>query len=174
MPKEGDAVKKPLAFLLFMTVFLAACSNPCRFEVGEPLSRIRGQYTPCIVMNALSAYRDGGACRVIIEDGGTIQKLAEFSADRTVCRTQGLDLVERGDIARFLHIGWDELTEMLGPPHADIGSGFSIPAYVTEDAYLMSFGREDGVVTEVTLRDLLRGGIAERVGREETPASENG
>lgn len=69
-----------------------------------------------------------------LDDGNTVQKLAEFSPDRTCLRTQGLRLIEINDICQLLNVSVDSLTEKLGQPHADIGSGFSVPAYITDDA----------------------------------------
>ena len=91
------------------------------------------------------------------------QKLAEFSPDRTCLRTQGLRLIEINDICQLLNVSVDSLTEKLGQPHADIGSGFSVPAYITDDAELLCFELENDSVVEIILRDLFTGEIVDRV-----------
>ena len=56
-----------------------------------------------------------------------------------------------------------EQKENLGEAHADIESGFYIPAYITEDGYLICFELEDNVVCEMIKRDLLTNVIVERL-----------
>lgn len=62
-----------------------------------------------------------------------------------------------------MNVNFNELTEELGQPHVDVGSGFYIPAYVTEDANLVCFELENELVIEVIQLDLFTNKIVDRV-----------
>lgn len=156
-------MKKIVVFLLAAAILFSACSGRHKVRVGEPISSIHKQYTPYLTINPLSAYEIGGNYWMTIDDGDTVQKLAEFSPDRTCLRTQGLRLIEINGIDQLLNVSLDSLTEKLGQPHADIGSGFSVPAYITDDAELLCFELENDSVVEIILRDLFTGEIVDRV-----------
>ena len=156
-------MKKIVVFLLAAAILFSACSGGHEISAGESISSIHKQYTPYPTINPLSAYKIGGNYWMTIDDGDTVQKLAEFSPDRTCLRTQGLRLIEINDICQLLNVSVDSLTEKLGQPHADIGSGFSVPAYITDDAELLCFELENDSVVEIILRDLFTGEIVDRV-----------
>ena len=156
-------MKKIVVFLLAAAILFSACSGRHKVSVGESISSIHKQYTPYLTINPLSAYEIGGNYWMTIDDGDTVQKLAEFSPDRTCLRTQGLRLIEINDICQLLNVSVDSLTEKLGQPHIDIGSGFSVPAYITDDAELLCFELENDSVVEIILRDLFTGEIVDRV-----------
>lgn len=156
-------MKKMVAFLLVMVILLSACSNSHKFRVGESMSSINKEYAAYIMLNTLSAYKINGNYLITIEDGGTIQKLAEFSPDRKCRRIQGVDLLKGNGISQFLNANFNDLAEKIGQPHADVGSGFCIPAYITEDANLICFELENEIVIEVIRRDLFTNEIVDRV-----------
>lgn len=62
-----------------------------------------------------------------------------------------------------MNVNFNEPTEEIGQPHVDVGSGFYIPAYVTEDANLVCFELENEIVIEVIQRDLFTNKIVDRV-----------
>ena len=62
-----------------------------------------------------------------------------------------------------MNVSFNELTEEIGQPHVDVGSGFYIPAYVTEDANLVCFELENELVIEVIQLDLFTNKIVDRV-----------
>lgn len=156
-------MKRIIVFLVFVTIIFSACSSGYRFEVGESMSKINNQYTPLITINALSVYEISENYLMTIDDGGIIQKLVEFSPDRKCHRIQGLDLIKNDDIEQFLNINFNQLIENWGQPHVDVGSGFYIPAYVSEDANLICFELENNIVIEVIKRDLLTNKIVDRI-----------
>ena len=110
-----------------------------------------------------SLYKVNENYLIIVADGEIVQKLVEFSSDRKCRRIQGSDLVNNSDISQFLNVDFNELTEEIGQPHVDVGSGFYIPAYVTEDANLVCFELENEIVIEVIQRDLFINKIVDRV-----------
>lgn len=157
-------MKKMIAFLFAAVILLSACSGGRQFTVGESISNINSQHAPYISINTLSAYKINENYFVTVDDGDTIQRLAEFSSDRKCRRIQGFALIKNDDIHQFLSIDFNKLTEELGQPHADVGSGLYIPAYITENAELICFVLENEIVVEVIRRDLLTGEIVDRVG----------
>lgn len=62
-----------------------------------------------------------------------------------------------------MNVNFNELTEEIGQPHVDVGSGFYIPAYVTEGANLVCFELENEIVIEVIQLDLFTNKIVDRV-----------
>ncbi len=156
-------MKRIIALLLFVAILFSACSSSHKFEVGESMSKINNQYTPYITINALSVYEISENYLITIDDGSIVQKLVEFSFERECRRIQGFDLIKNGDINQFLNMNFNKLIEKIGQPHVDVGSGFYIPAYVTEDANLICFELENETVFEVIKRDLLTNKIVDRV-----------
>lgn len=131
--------------------------------VGDSIRSINKQRMPYISINVLSVYKVNENYLIIVADGEIVQKLVEFSSDRKCRRIQGFDLVNNSDISQFLNVDFNELTEEISQPHVDVGSGFYIPAYVTEDANLVCFELENEIVIEVIQRDLFTNKIVDRV-----------
>ena len=156
-------MKRIISVLFLVTILFSACSREYNFEVGESMSKINNQYTPYITINALSVYQISENYLITIDNGDIIQKLVEFSPDRKCYRIQGFDLIKNDDMNQFLNINFNQLIEKNGQPHVDVGSGFYIPAYVTEDANLICFELENEIVIEVIKRDLLTNKIVDRV-----------
>lgn len=156
-------MKRVIAFVVAVMILFSACSSRCEVRTGESMSKINKQYTPYVTINTLSVYKINEDYLIIIDDGDIIQRLVEFTSSRECCRIQGFSLIEIGDIRRFLNVAFNEVTEEIGQPHADIGSGFYIPAYITGDANLICFELENGIVVEVIQRDLLTNRIVDRV-----------
>ena len=69
--------------------------------------------------------------------------------------------MENEDINQYLDKSLNELKENFGEVHADIGSGFYIPAYITENGYLICLEVENDIVYDVIKRDLLTDVIVE-------------
>ena len=92
--------------------------------VGDSIRSINKQHMPYISINVLSAYKVNENYLIIVVDGEIVQKLVEFSSDRKCRRIQGFDLVNNSDISQFLNVDFNELTEKIGQPHVDVGSGF--------------------------------------------------
>ena len=148
-------MKRIPALLFALAIGLLGCAQNPEFKVGTKITEIDNKYMPYITMNALSAYNDGNNYAIIINNGDIVQKLVEFNSERENVRTQGLNLIKCEPTEELLNMDIAELKKMYGQPHVDIGSGFYIPAYITEDAYLISFECEDDIVFNITKRDLL-------------------
>ncbi len=155
-------MKKFSVFLLSVVFLFSACSNSNDFEVGKSMSKVDSKYTPCININTLSVYKIDGKYLVTINDGSIILKLVEFSSDRKCIRVRGFDLIKNRDIEYFLNMNINTLAEKIGQPHLDVGSGFYIPAYVTDAANLICLKVENEIIVEVIIRDLFSNNIVAR------------
>ena len=154
--------------LIIIIIFFFGCTNSLSFEVGAQMSKINCEHTPYITMNALSVYKNNGNYWIVISDAeGIVQKLIEFSPERKIGKVQGLDLLKSEDINLFLNMDIAELREKYGQPHVDIGSGFYIPAYITQDAYLICLELENDIVVEVVKRDILTNNIVDHIGQSD-------
>ena len=156
-------MKKIIIVLLLTALTLSGCKNNSNIRIGDSISGINDQQTPFIFLNSLSVFRTNNTYTIVVEKNGMAQKIAEFSSDRK-CRTaQGVVLVKDEDINRYLDKSIHEVKEKIGEVHADIGSGFYIPAYITENGYLIYFEVENDIVYEVMKLDLLTNVIVERL-----------
>lgn len=117
--------------------------------INNPTGRI-------VVLPCLSSHRFGLRTFVAISDDNGV-RLVIFSENRTAVRTDGLGLVERKDLDSYLLMRMDVLIDSYGLPHADTGSGFSIPSYLTKDGYLLRFWEDNGVIGMVSQTDLFTG-----------------
>ncbi len=156
-------MKRIISLLLLVILLFSGCMSNDDYIKGDKMSEINNKHTPYIALNTLSAYEIDGNYLVVVEDSGIVQKLAEFSSERKCKRVQKIKLIKEVDINQFLNMNVETLKKMLGQPHADIGSGFYIPAYITEDANLISFQIENDIVFEVIKRDLITNKIISQI-----------
>lgn len=156
-------MKKIILLLLLMILTLSGCKKNTNIQIGDSMTTINNQQQPFIFLNSLSVFQTNNTYTVVVEENGVVQKKVEFSSDRKCCTVQGLILVKDGDINQYLNQSLNELNEKLGEAHADIGSGFYIPAYITENGYLIYFNVENDTVFEVVKRDILTNEIIERM-----------
>ena len=174
-------MKRSVILLLLTAIVFSACSRndtlsvgettnitndtsstSSSFEVGQSMSEINEKYSSVFSFNTLSVYKVNENYCVVIEDGHTVQKFVEFSDSRSCLNKQGLELICDYDVNQFLNNDFNKLTMEIGQPHVDIGSGFFIPSYVTEEAKLISLYIEDDLVVEVIKYDLFSGEIIAR------------
>ncbi len=161
--KGGETFVKKIIFLLLIALILFGCKKNTNIQVGDSMTMINNQQTPFIFLNALSVFRTDNAYTIVVEKNGVVKKIVEFSLNRKCCAAQGLVLVRDEDINQYLDKSLSELKEKYGEIHADIGSGFYVPAYITENGYLISFEVEQDIVYEVVKRDLLTNVVIERL-----------
>lgn len=160
-------MKKIIIVLLLIVTTLLGCKNNLNIRIGDSMTMINNQQAPFIFLNSLSVFRTNNTYTIVVEKNGVAQKIVEFSSDRK-CRTvQGLVLAKNEDVNQYLDKSLNELKEKFGEVHADIGSGFYVPAYITEQGYLIYFEVENDIVYEVIKRDLLTDVIVERLPQQE-------
>lgn len=152
---EVSVMKQVAGILLLVAVFLSACSNS------------RNLPAPNYTQNTLSVYSIDEDYLVVMEDyndHGVVQREVTFSTNRKCKKVKKLVLIPNYDVDQLIGMPFDELAELCGQPHCDIGSGLYIPSYVTEDAYLLCLTVHEEVVTEAIKRDLFTGEIVQRTG----------
>lgn len=156
-------VKKIIIVLLLIVLTLSGCKNSFNIRVDDSMAMINNQQAPFIFLNSLYVFRTSKTYTIVVEKNRVAQKIVEFSSDRK-CRTvQGLTLVKNEDINQYLNKSLNELEDKFGEAHADIGSGFYVPAYITENGYLIYFEVENDNVYEIVKRDLLTDVIVDRL-----------
>ncbi len=156
-------MKKIIITLLLIALTLSGCKNNANIQIGDSMTMINNQQVPFISLNCLSVYRENNVYTIVVEKNGVVQKTVEFSSDRKCRAVQGLVLLKNEDMNQYLDKSLTELKEKFGEVHADIGSGFYIPAYITENGYLIYFSMENDIVYKVMKRDLLTNVVVGRL-----------
>ena len=113
-------------------------------------------------MGPVRIFKGGNKYVVNIVENGTEREKAVFSDRRKCVLNNNLKLIGTENPSRFLNVSFSKIKEELGEPHTDIGSGFYIPAYITDDAHLICFETDngfgpgnEGTVTDIIIYDLL-------------------
>ena len=74
----------------------------------------------------------------------------------------GLCLIPNIDLKTFVGKKLSDVEILYGRPHVDVGSGLSIPGYLTVDAYLVYFYvNDEGVIVRARKKDLLTNTVCE-------------
>lgn len=118
---------------------------------------------PFLHFCALSVYKQEEQYLITVYEDDAIRKTCTFTPERVCTDVQGMTLIEDQPAERFVGVDINTVQTLLGKPHADIGSGFYIPAYITENAYLISFSFEKDKAIMVLKYDLLTGEITDRL-----------
>lgn len=118
---------------------------------------------PFLHFCALSVYKQEDQYLVTVYEDDAIRKTCTFTPERVCTDVQGMTLIEDQPAERFVGVDINAVQTLLGKPHADIGSGFYIPAYITENAYLISVSFEKDKAVMVLKYDLLTGEITDRL-----------
>lgn len=161
-PIKEVIMKKALILILLFVLPFSSCKSKSEWMIGDSMNEFYKKSTPYIALNSLYAFKINDNYLIVIDNDGRAEKIVEFSANRKSNYVCGLELVQSESIKQYVGINVDELKEKLGQPHTDIGSGFYIPSYVTENGYLLSFEIENNIVFEVLKRDLLFNELVER------------
>ena len=150
-------MKRNIVIFLFILILFSGCSN----VKSEQVSMIKNKYKPCITINALTVYKTEDNYFISI-DYHDNYKTVEFTFDRKCNQSNGLKLIKDEELEHFLNLNFNEIIKKFGQPHVDVGSGFYLPAYITEDADLICFELENDIVVDVIKRDLFTNEITER------------
>ena len=83
-------------------------------------------------------------------------KYIHFSVARKVIGNKNVSPITLEDPSDLVGCFLEDIILKYGEPHADIGSGFYIPSYITDAAFLVSFRLDDAnCVSNVYVEDLL-------------------
>ena len=154
-------MKKYIIVMLLMIFTLSGCQKKADPQVVDLATTINNQQAPIISLSTLSVFQTNDMYTVVIRENGESKKTVEFSSDRECLSVQGVVLVKNEELNQHLGKKLNELENHFGEIHADVGSGFYIPSYITEDGYLISFIVEDDIAVAIYKRDLLTGEITE-------------
>lgn len=155
-------MKKYIIVVLAILLMLSGCHKNTYTQPEESKNVTNDPNIPFEIFNFLCVYQTDGMYRVVINENETDEKSVEFSADRECLSAQGLNLIKTEEIGEFLGKDWTMIEAQLGKFHVDVGSGFYIPSYITEDGYLISFWLEkDDKICQVMKRDLITGTVVQ-------------
>lgn len=111
---------------------------------------------PYLWYPSLSARDEQGVYIITVSKYGNRDKFVHFSDEREILKTNGITPLDIEDPQAFVGMEWSDIIAQYGQPHADVGSGFSIPSYITNNAVLITFDFDDNdIVTEVFTEDLM-------------------
>lgn len=111
---------------------------------------------PYLHLPTLTAQKEQDRYIIKISQVGEKEKYIYFSGEREILKTKRVYPLKTEDIQ--IHVGkkFTDVVAQYGEPHADVGSGFYIPAYITEEAYLIEIQVDsDGIISRVAKYDLL-------------------
>ena len=151
--KIQNNMKRTLFFLTI--VFQGIISVSCiAAKTGNSMYDL--DYKLSLQLGQLSVYESSTRCLVRINKNNGIISEAEFSLDRQCIRNKGITLITLDDLQNCLGVELANIIDIVGPPHADTGSGFYIPTYVCENAKLLTLmlNKEETVIG-ITVQDLL-------------------
>ena len=156
-------MKKSIIVILLLIFTLSGCQINANTQTDDATAKIDTQQAPILSLSTLSVFQTDDLYTVVIEKNEADKIVVEFTADRECHSVQRLDLVKYGELNQYLGKNLNELEAQFGKVHTDVGSGFYIPSYITEDGYLLSFVVEDDIAAAVLKRDLLTGEITESI-----------
>lgn len=147
-------MKKIIAVFLLIC-FLCGCSYDKRIEYYQALSKTE----PICDAYPIRTYYDNDTYVVILFERHTPVKGVSFSLNRNASNVIDIDLVAIDNIQVFIGKTLSEIEDELGKYHIDIGSGQSMPSYITKDGYLICFSVDNytNVICHVGKTDLFTG-----------------
>ena len=154
-------MKKITALLLLLLLTLFGCQKSGDIKIGDSIAEISKQHRPFISLNSLTVFRTEDTYTAVIGKNGTVQKTAKFSSNRKCLNANGITPVNNKALNYYLDKTLSELEEKSGAVHIDIGSGFYIPAYITENGYLIYFELDNDTVCKVTKCDIINNVITD-------------
>lgn len=119
--------------------------------------RVVSEDTPYLYFPTLKANEKQGTFIITISKPGEKNKYVYFSEARELLKHEGIAPIEIKDTQELVGKEMTDIITLYGEPHTDIGSGFYIPAYITENAYLIAVHLDNnGVVSDVLEEDLIK------------------
>jgi hypothetical protein len=120
-----------------------------KIKIGDSFAEAKKQYNHIYVsLNSIAIFKDGENSVVAISDNcGDVSGIAVFSPSKEPLFSDGIVLVDDEDINNL--VGKDavkNIEKKYGKAPCNIGSGFSIPAYITKNANIVSYMKIDGAV----------------------------
>lgn len=101
------------------------------------------QYIPYFWSGELRVEKQEEKYVVTISRVGAKNKYIHFSEDRKVIKTKGVEPLKTENMQITVGMKMTDIIKQNGEPHADVGNGFYIPAYITENAYMYSLALDE-------------------------------
>ena len=156
--KKSKLILITLFVLLATALSVAIILIPNYHLLGAKVRKIISQsdIEPKYRWNSLTVYETDSRYIVTIGENsvGTKGFGAEFSKGRKCLAYYGIVPIKNIETQKFENKDFSWVERRLGKYHIDIGSGFFIPAYITDDGYLICFHVEKDRVTSIQKFDL--------------------
>ena len=159
MKHKSRTVTMILCVILLIAFFLAALAL-CQYINYRQLE----QEIPEVWYPTLYVYKTNDGYKIYRYDNNHLSGTVRLDSDGSILRTWKTKLVQIDDPASLIGQSLTDITAQYGPPHTDIGSGFYIPAYITEDAQLIAL-HEDGEnnIFLIIIRDLCTNTVVDKI-----------
>jgi ribosomal protein L24E len=125
-------------------------------EIGNDVKQIRSTYADSIYCDypTLFAIEDGQGVVVVTTDGTSVQSVTRFSAQARFCSSKGIEPIAPFDASELVGRTAEEMVELLGPPHADLGSGVYLFSYVMRNGTVTYFCSTNKTISSAGAIDL--------------------
>lgn len=110
---------------------------------------------PTVWYPSIRVFQNDNGFTVYFLEETHISGSMRFSEDLQLLRNWNLEAINAEDAPGFLGKRLDEIVKNYGQPHADIGSGFFYPAYVSKNAQLIVLFIDENNVYKVVVKDLI-------------------
>ena len=151
--------KKRIVLLMLIVTIAITCWIGVQLAESGQIKRRINNGTLLYNMYPVKVYLSDEDYFVATFANGKPEKGIGFSASRQPIFMAGLDLINISGVHCYLGKTLAEIEKEFGSFHVDIGSGFFMPSYFTEDGYLVVFSvnRSTTVVERIGKIDLLTG-----------------
>lgn len=143
---------RSIILIVMTSVVLSGC-----VQNQNAYKQLVNQEEPFLNLSPVYVYNVDDVFSVVILEDGNVEKAVQFSRNRIPSNVIDVDLKLAENIEDYLGKTYVDIEHIWGECHANIGSGMSMPSYITNDGYLVSFTIIDGIVHRVGKIDLLSG-----------------
>ena len=127
-----------------------------KIKIGESMDQAGGVYKfTHIDLNAVKVFADEDKFVIVIEENQVISGIVVFSDVGRLLYSEKITPIDDESIEQFCGKPVKELEKQHGKFHGDIGSGFYIPAYITNHATIVFFEIENGIVESISSTDII-------------------
>lgn len=138
--------------------FMFGCSKNefSKIKIGQSMDKARDFYKSShIDLNEAKVFIDDENFILAIEEDQGISGIVFFSSDGKVLHSEKTMPIDDENIKQLCGKSVEELEKQYGKIHCDVGSGFYIPAYITNHATIVFFEIENGIVEGISSTDII-------------------
>lgn len=127
-----------------------------KIKIGESMDKAIDVYKSAhIDLNAVKIFNDEENFVIAIEENQDISGIVVFSSAGKLLHSEKITPINDENIKQFCGKSVEELEKQYGKFHCDTGSGFYIPAYITNHATIVFFEIENNIVDRISSTDIL-------------------